>query len=145
MERMLANRPLRAGERLPCLVVRKLPRHWRQLDSSGYIMMRFKGARTVRGQRFLGGASADKDHDFIPRGRALCDGGGSMLPSDSITFPDSPLTASCILGPGNAPKAPFSLSKGRGQPECITAAWRSLSLWDQLPALARIQRQLKER
>jgi len=87
VDEMLANKPVRAGKRLPCLVVKRLPRHWRQVDSSGYIMMRFKKACTVRGQRFLGGASAEKNPDFIVGGRASCDGGGSMLHSEGINSP----------------------------------------------------------
>ena len=86
---MLANKPLRAGKRLKCLVATHLPKHWRQVDSSGYILMRFKSALMVRGHSFLGGASADKDMDFTLGGHAACAESGRMLHAEIVNSPDS--------------------------------------------------------
>jgi len=89
INKLLANRPLQAGKRLPCLKVKSVPRHWRRADSSGYIMMRFKSACTVRGQRFVGTATSDKDSDFIVSRRAAGAESGRMLHSEFAGSTDS--------------------------------------------------------
>ena len=58
LQDLLANTELAAGQQLDCRVVKQVPSGWSLPDSSGYIMVRFKNACSVRGLQFCGSAAA---------------------------------------------------------------------------------------
>jgi len=66
LQDLLANNTVTAGQRLQCREVESVPSGWSLPDSSGYIMMRFTGACTVRGSSFGGSFSAERDSDYAP-------------------------------------------------------------------------------
>jgi len=95
---LLVNTAVKAGERLSCKLVEHVPQGW-GFDSSGYIMMRFQRASTPRGHSFSGGATADKDADYVSHSRQrrrcatapMADTGGShAIP---VLPPASPLAS----------------------------------------------------
>jgi len=65
LQDLLANQAVAAGRRLQCRVVTHVPSGWSLHDSSGYIMMRFPGAYSVRGSSFGGSSSSDRDSDYV--------------------------------------------------------------------------------
>ena len=63
---LLANRALAAEQPLDCRLVKHVPPGWSLTDDSGYVMMRFSKAYSVRGSSFCRDASANKVGDYMP-------------------------------------------------------------------------------
>ena len=66
VEDLLANHALAAEQPLQCRLVEHVPPGWSLADDSGYIMMRFSKASSVRGSSFCRDASENKVGDYIP-------------------------------------------------------------------------------
>ena len=88
-EELLANEPVLPGKRLGCKLVERVPQGWEYDRHSGYIMMRFKGACTPRGQSFCGGAAAARDTDYKPR-RSRSGGANAAAPPQKRASPAPP-------------------------------------------------------
>ena len=95
VEELLTNAAVLAGEPLPCRVVKRVPQGWSLTDTSGYIMMRFSQAKSVREQSFAGETSADKVPDFVPTRRLRKRTTSSMQEGESATAGDPP-TSPCL-------------------------------------------------
>ena len=114
LQDLLANKAVAAGGQLQCRVVESVPTGWSLPDSSGYIMMRFPGACTVRGSSFGGSFSSERDSDYAPPrvSRKRVRAGNSAQDE----------TNAMGGGHGGEPTTPPRRSQGRGAPSCYAEA-----------------------